>query len=173
MSDHQFNQPEPGDWDTPFRYIRDEKGDYGIDHFRTREERDTAGKAYAKSDGQDVLLEFCDDNGVWWLEEVAYAPGNEPAPVDYSKRFSADAALPGDTITVFGCEATWESQTTEWGAVKNSDHTGTVMEKMQIDLPYTDWPGWRIRFDDGRAVDCIGHAVTTMHEMSDNITKEA
>jgi leucyl aminopeptidase (aminopeptidase T) len=55
---------------------------------------------------------------------------------------------------------------------RNADHTGTIVERKPLDLPGTAAEGLRFRFSDGRVVDCIAHARTTLHDLGDNIDTE-
>lgn len=140
--------------------------------YSNAEQRDAWAKQYAAEDDEPIDCFETDDNGTHWLTGRMYPPGTEPEPVDQRNRFNADAIVKGDTVTVFGCPARGWLAPTEWGQVKNEDHTGTVSSKTELTLPFTVIPGWRLMFNDGRVVDCIAHAVVTMHDLSNNITKE-
>jgi hypothetical protein len=143
-----------------YRLIRGENADYADEEFTDEKKRDEAAKNYAQQDHDNVLLEYLDEeSGQWWCTGAAYPPGQEPAPVDPNTRFSATAVMPGDDATVFGCQAG------QFGRASNTDWRGRVLRKHHLESLLYGFDGWRIEFTDGRVIDCIDHAVSTIHEL--------
>ncbi len=142
-----------------FSITRGEKADYATQEYATAEERDAGAAEYAASDGEPVHCMEEDDEGQSWLVNVAYPPGQEPEPVNQRTRWSASAIIVGDTVTVWGYPAG------EFGTGTSGNHTGTVVQIEQVDLPFTTLPGLRILFLDGRQVDVVEGAVATLPEI--------
>lgn len=99
----RIKKPQKG-----WRIIRGGRGNYEVYDFDTKEERNAAGAIWAVLDDEDVLMESWsadhpqdDLNQGWALDQVAYAPGNEPVP-DPRPRTSADQLKPGDHVDVWG-----------------------------------------------------------------------
>lgn len=151
-----------------YRYIRGEVGNYEGESFLDNEEaRDAEAQQWADRDGDEVLLEFQAEDGTWWCTGVKYPAGQEPPPIDYTKRFSATAVMPGDEATIFGAPSG------QFGRVSNSDHRGRVLRKAHISELWYGVDGWRFEFTDGRLIDTIDHAVTTIHDLDISESLEA
>lgn len=77
-------------------------------------------------------------------------------------RISASKIRPGDKATVFAFPAG------QFHTGRASDVTGTVKSVKRIELPYTRHEGLLITFDDGRQVEAIHYAVSTLLERPNN-----
>jgi hypothetical protein len=143
-----------------YRLIRGANADYHGEEFDDESLRDSAAQAYAKQDGDEVLLEYLDpETHQWWCTGAAYPPGQEPVVPDPNTRWTAVAVMPGDDATIFGCTSGM------FGAQTNTDHRGTVLRKHLLEELHYGIDGWRFEFTDGRVIDCIDHAVATIHDV--------
>lgn len=143
-----------------FRIIRGESADYRVHSFTDKGDRDQAADRYAAEDGEDVLCELYDPaDGLWWLDRVAYPPGQAPPPLtatEVRQRWTARAICAGDDVTVYA------HPVGRFGEGCGADVSGTVATVEAIKLPRTTCEGRRITFTDGRQVDAVDTAVTTI-----------